>query len=969
MKFHRARTVLITLLVFLAAAVGADDRSLYEEGERRFLSGTYELAIERFERLIDEYPQSGFVAQGQLRIAQSMYYLGKLTDARERLDRLAVRSRSGSVRRDVFLWTGLTSFRLNDYERAISEFSAYIEATAGDVDASGAAQTEAGVARASLYRALALVETGQPGRALGDLEYAVARVEGAERDFALAALLEVHAQQENHDALLAAFDQWGDRVSATGPYREQQIRLAADAASALDRREQAVALYTQLTGFSVSAAQWGFRQLYAIAQDEGDRARMDEVYRNAEQRLAAEPQRLADFWFALGADAVERDRLELAEFYLSRLWDVRTERTVSGNAAFLFARAIAGQNRPAEALDILLASLTDPGVTGAGAVARRLLAARLLTERGSPAEAQELLERLPERETDAQVLYAWSVAAYRAGDGTTVLEVLNRNESQPLIREEAELARLYARVLLEFGAASDAVRAYRNYFAARSGSDTDDVLARFELVRALVAAGQFGAARQEASRIPEDRIDGALRDELAYTRGLAAFNDGAFGAALESFATVPAGSFEPLRSYHVAWSQYRTGDVSRAGRTMAQVVDELPSELAVEGRYLLAWTEYQQARYSDTRDELLRALTAAPSREQEQRIRALLATAYLADGLGDDALAQYRALLDLARTDEERANAWSRVADTLSALGRSEQAVVEYDDLAATLPRTERGRLALIDAGQILFTESSFDAARDRFRRYRTTYPDGADIDRALYWGGAASVERGESARALLWWEPLITEYPRSTFAPEAIYRTALVYEELTQRRRALEFYDRLVAAFPAHPRAAEADRRRQELRLALGGLTDREAELLVALETPGALERGSEAWFDAVLELGQIAIREQISLTTGRTVVVDFLIEAAEFNTEGAAAAHILLAEFYRRRGEMRSAVTRYIRAAGVDGATDEQRAQALYELAGVAREMGDQETARDAVRELQSRYPDSVWADSAAPILEALQ
>jgi TolA-binding protein len=60
-------------------------------------------------------------------------------------------------------------------------------------------------------------------------------------------------------------------------------------------------------------------------------------------------------------------------------------------------------------------------------------------------------------------------------------------------------------------------------------------------------------------------------------------------------------------------------------------------------------------------------------------------------------------------------------------------------------------------------------------------------------------------------------------------------------------------------------------------------------------------------------------------------------------------------------------VEAAGTPGAPDELRAQSLYELAVLAGRGGDEATAADAIAELRSRYPDSIWSDRARAIMEA--
>ncbi len=692
---------------------------------------------------------------------------------------------------------------------------------------------------------------------------------------------------------------------------------------------------------------------------------MQRIYREAEQRLAPEPERLADFWFSLGSDALQRGRYELAELYLSRLWDVRRDRMIDGTAALYLARAINSQERSGEALSLLRDSLQDDSVSEAATTERRALAARLHLQSNEFEAAAEILEAGDVVEATSGTLYSWAFARYRTGHQEEVLERLTANRTQPLLSERPPLMRLRGRLYLEAGDSTEAVRSYRVYLAERP----EDAVARLELVRALVAATQFPAVEQEISRLEDSELPAGREQEVQYLRGIAAFHREDYETAVAALESVDDAGYEPVRSYHLAWSRYRLGDTGAAQERIASVVDDLSPDLQADGRYLYAWTLYRGGARSEARSQLLRILGESLSRAEEIRTRQLLATLHIEDGNFGDALSQYRVLADSAEGTAERVRYEQLIATTLASAGRTQEAVTRYDEIADQFPETSAGRVALLEAGELLYGMGSLRQARERFREYQSRFPEGQDLDRALYWAGLTSYELDEPGRSLLWWEPLIDRFPRSSYTPEVLFLTAQIYTERDQRRRALELYDRLVAAYPDSSEAADAQRLRRTIRLELDGLSGREADLWVELE-PGdgaGPEPGSERWFDLVLELGRIAIREQISLTRERSRIVDKLLEAAEFEGPDAAEASVLLAEYYRRRGETNAALDRYVEAAGTDGAPDELRAQSLYELAVLARDAGDSRTAQEALEELSARYDGSIWADRAERMMES--
>ncbi|MDA3948083.1 MAG: tetratricopeptide repeat protein [Spirochaeta sp.] len=943
---YRRSIVVALLAVVSLSTAGADDREAFEEAQRRFDSGAYELAIEQFQSVLDDYPGSTFASRAQLRIAQSYFYTGAWDDALEILQRAQVRARGGgTLQQEIRFWIGLTRFQLREYETAKTTFDAYL--------AGGEAAQEA---RARLYRGIARRETGDTAGAADDLSDALSDLAGGERGYAVATLLTILAEAGQNDEILRLYD--GE--TADGPvheqYREQALRIAADAAFDTGRLDRAEELYRELTDFSAASAQWAYQQLYQIADKQGDRERMDSVFRAAEQRLSGEPERLGAFWLALGSEAVRSGRYELGEFYLSRVWRIRDERAIPQNVVLFLARSIDEQGRREEALELLLESLGDERITGEDEAPRYLAATRILLQLERPEEAQELIASYPGYRDTPHTLYAWSMAAYRSGDLPAVIDRLETPEAQAFSRDVPGLTRILARARLEAGNPREAVPLFRTYLSVRP----DETDTRVELVRALVSAEQFSAALQEIDRLDIAELNEGQQSEIAYLRGLGLFHRRDYADALEAFTAVGDNAYEPLLSYHVAWSLYRTGEVAEAGRTVAAVRRALPVELYVDGSYLYAWSLYQQGRIDETVEVLLPLLGAGADDRQRVDVRQLLASAYLAQGADDDALAQYREIIAEADRDRRMVHR-SRYAGVLASLGRDEAAVNEYDAIASAYPDTESGREALLEAGQILYTREEYAAARDRFRTYRNRFPRSESFDRALYWGGQSSAALGELERALLWWEPLVIEYPRSSYTPRALFRSAGIHAERNRTREALELYDRYVAAYPEASDAAAAERRRQELRLKQSGLTATEAELWTELEPISGQEPepGSDRWFELVLELGRLAIREQITLSFERNRIIPKLQEASEFSGEQASRAHILLAEYYQRRGETRRAVERYIEAASTDGAPDELRAQSLFRLAEVAAQEGDRETVNDATEQLQRLYPDSIWAD----------
>ena len=237
------RSIVAALLVVVSVVVGADDREAFEEAQRRFDAGAYELAIEQFQTVLDEYPGSTYASRAQLRIAQSHFYTGSWDEALEILQRAQVRARGGgSLRQEIRFWIGLTYFQLREYAAAQEAFDAYL--------GNGEAAQEA---RALLYRGISRRETGDIAGVGEDLANALSNLTGGERGYAVATLLTIRSEANENEEILRLYDRETDNGQIHQQYREQALRIAADAAFDIGRLDRADELYRELTEYSAAA--------------------------------------------------------------------------------------------------------------------------------------------------------------------------------------------------------------------------------------------------------------------------------------------------------------------------------------------------------------------------------------------------------------------------------------------------------------------------------------------------------------------------------------------------------------------------------------------------------------------------------------------------------------------------------------------------------------------------------------------
>jgi soluble lytic murein transglycosylase len=253
-----------------------------------------------------------------------------------------------------------------------------------------------------------------------------------------------------------------------------------------------------------------------------------------------------------------------------------------------------------------------------------------------------------------------------------------------------------------------------------------------------------------------------------------------------------------------------------------------------------------------------KALSSTADRGVQAGLREKVAGAYLAQEEYDAAVAEYDAILGIAKIETYRATIEYRAGQALAAAGQMDAAYTRFRRNVDSYPQAEYAYLSLIElvnagvevdefqrglvdtyAGSA--HPDAYTAAIRAFDRYLDSKP-AAKADEALYRKALAQRAVDQAGEALKTLEMLITGYPQSTWrvrarlekgatlavagnneaavqvyrdvavsfpadalAPEALWRAAKLREGEGARSAAAQLYEDLQAAFPAYKNADQA--------------------------------------------------------------------------------------------------------------------------------------------------------------------
>ena len=182
------------------------------------------------------------------------------------------------------------------------------------------------------------------------------------------------------------------------------------------------------------------------------------------------------------------------------------------------------------------------------------------------------------------------------------------------------------------------------------------------------------------------------------------------------------------------------------------------------------------------------------------------------DKLYDKAIAEFRKFIDEHPQSELIDEAQFKIGQIEEKRSRYKDAIAEYRKVPTLYPESNTAPEAQFKIG-IIYKEciGDEDRAVDAFKQLYETYPVAPLAAKALYEAGAIQKDRPGMItprvqkkafyrEAIQFFELLVSKYPESDFAEDAVYQAAELYrsKELAEYDNALERYNQLLKKYPS---------------------------------------------------------------------------------------------------------------------------------------------------------------------------
>ena len=368
-----------------------------------------------------------------------------------------------------------------------------------------------------------------------------------------------------------------------------------------------------------------------------------------------------------------------------------------------------------------------------------------------------------------------------------------------------------------------------------------------DLGKADLANGNFAsAAAQFETGLLVANLEPDERQEALYLIGVAYLQDDRFTAALNSFNQLlaeTAGDAPSATYFHMGQALTATGDYRGALGAYQQYLDKNPDMVAYVGPIMA-----ELYFISDERENgvamMETAVTGPSHRLTEFGTRQQLVQLYTADGRFVDVLAQYDAMLTLARTEQTRGQLTYQAGLLERQLGDEIAAIARFQTGIANYPGAYESYLGLVELvgaevpvdefqrGLVNYNANSYEpciAAFDRYFAAAETINNDAFLYQAYCFEGLGNVESAltlldaspDTAKALFekaemlerWqffadaleaYQTYVNLYPRGANVAEAAWKTAVLTEQLGDVATAIVLYQEVAAQYPAYEDAAQ---------------------------------------------------------------------------------------------------------------------------------------------------------------------
>ncbi|RKX82297.1 MAG: hypothetical protein DRP57_10170, partial [Spirochaetes bacterium] len=941
------------------------ESELFSQAEREYTHGNYTLALEDYNLFVKEYPLSDLIPDVQYRKAVSLFRLGKLNASLALFREIEKRYRYSRYFDYVPFWEGIILYDNKNYSESIDSLEAFL-----------ARVKESSLRpQAYLYEALSLVSIADNRKAKLRLEELIEQYpENSNRSYALVLMSSLLLQDKEYRKVIEYNKKYPINIIEE-KWKEQYSLYRAEAMWGIGEYDKAKDIYRGLRNSKPEISSVAFRRLFSLAQKNKNFSTMESITQQAEEKFAGSPEALKDLWLRFGIESFKRGNLDLAEHFLKRLWNMRN-REIPEAAGVLYLAEISIKKKNLKEAESILSEYTKLTDQTDPAVVMRLGDVYVMEKNYLNAARYylEFTENFPDspRLNEAQYLLAY---AYYSGNKLssglkTAEKLISKNKIDKYYIDAVKLKAIILKKQKKYREARDTIKEYISF-------SKKDIKAHLDLIKLSFILKDYGSAVEQTNNLL--KLEPSLKnDDLSayiltyYIKGLSEIMLKSYSKAIKSLAYVSEKQLKevhmetlyPFVLYYTGWAYYRLGGYQKALDFFSIFAGNFKNHvLYVPSLYMAGWCAFSLGSFKESADYFS---NLSGIKDKSLAVKADYLKGKSLENLKDTEGAEsvFRFIFNKFPMSEFADDSMFEYAGLLAESGKVDSAAKVYLDLAARYPDSPLKEDAIYKRAEIYFGAGMYGKAEEAFYDYRLKFPKGKLFDAALYWGGYSAYKLGEAFGAVLLWENLISDYKSSPFTPDAMQKTAQVYEKKGRYKEALNLYAELIAEYPQEASVAKAKEKADQLRYPILGLSDKEAKLSAKIgEEGGAKTKGGR---EAIIALARIYIADQNKIDLAFRMLEEVI---KKNDPETSSRAQYLIGEYYYRKGDLIKAGKEFLKAAFLNPKDKDLMAMSIYRAAEMMKLSGKTEDLKNLVERLKNNFPGTQWAEEGEKLLKGVK
>ena len=429
--------------------------------------------------------------------------------------------------------------------------------------------------------------------------------------------------------------------------------------------------------------------------------------------------------------------------------------------------------------------------------------------------------------TWALVLLALFGAAWVWSDEQSQIDFANGLFSRGFYEEAADEYRVYLKefptgeqrqtAFYRLGESENAAGAYPEAIATFERllrlEVPDDLRARATLRKGVAQynAKAFAKARATLEALTNDAKDAGTQAEARYYLGKAHFGAGDVEAAMSAFQSLirhdASNVLVPFARYQVAFLYLANEDVENAAVQFSEIAGDSSADpdLRMESRFRAA-EAYDKIGWFDAAVTAYQQLQRDfPDTEYARRASYGYAWALYHAGKYDEAFVAAGSFLAQFSESPRRAGIAYLQGNALQQREKYVEALQVYASIREQYPDSEFAQRAHYKIAWVYHLDGQTGLARKEIESFLAVSPLVSLTGDAAYLLGTVLVAEGKYAVAQASFLRVYQEYPKSKFAPEAMYKSAECLARLQRADASAAAFARFSRAYPTHPLAGEA--------------------------------------------------------------------------------------------------------------------------------------------------------------------